>query len=82
MLDTDQLDELRQHLTKGVAVVVFKKTDGTIREMQCTLAEYLLPETKGTGRKPSKDVLVVFDLEKEEWRSFRIDSVIETFLLE
>lgn len=81
-METEALDKLRQHLTTGVAVVVFKKADGTIREMECTLADYLLPETKGTGRKPSKDVLVVFDLEKEEWRSFRTDSVIEVFLME
>jgi hypothetical protein len=82
MMNEQEIQQLKEHLAKKVAVVVFKKADGSIREMQCTLAEYLLPETKGTGRKSSKDVLVVFDLEKEEWRSFRTDSVIEVFLTE
>lgn len=75
-------NELLEAMRKGVVVVVFKKVDGTVREMQCTLAPYLLPESKGTGRTPNNDVMVVFDLEAEAWRSFRKDSIIETFILE
>lgn len=71
----DQIKLLREHLTKGTAVVTFKKANGEIRDMHCTLLESLLPETTGAERKPNKDVMVVFDLEKEAWRSFRFDTV-------
>lgn len=49
--------------------------------MECTLAEYLLPETKKTGRPSNPDVTVVFDLEKNDWRSFRNDLVLGIELL-
>ena len=79
MLNEQEIEKLKAELAKGLVVVFFKKADGTMREMQATLAPYLLPETAGTGRKTSKDVQVVFDLEIEQWRSFRYDSVVEVF---
>jgi hypothetical protein len=66
--------------------VVFTKKDGTDREMFCTLVEGRIPtdkqpktkETDGTTARPfSDDALRVFDTEKQEWRSFRWDSVKE-----
>lgn len=72
-------DSIVEGLYKGVAEVTFKKVDGTVRTMQCTLAEYLLPETKGgkSTAASNPDVLVVFDLEKEAWRSFKKSTVTE-----
>lgn len=55
--------------------IVFTKKDGTERTMKCTLQEKYLPETVGTGKTKSDEVLAVFDLEKEGWRSFRWDSI-------
>lgn len=59
--------------------VTFTKTDGTEREMRCTQAHDLIPidkEPKGTTRALSDEVVRVFDLDKQEWRSFRWDSII------
>jgi hypothetical protein len=59
--------------------VMFTKKDGTEREMLCTLAESKIPEDqkpKTEGGNFSDEAQRVFDLEKQEWRSFRWDSVI------
>jgi len=58
--------------------VFFVKKDGTERKMLCTLAESKIPKEKmpkNSGKSKSDDVLAVFDLEKDAWRSFRWDSV-------
>jgi len=58
--------------------VTFTKSDGTEREMLCTLREDLIQSTeKKTERtkKENADVMSVWDLEKSGWRSFRLDSV-------
>ena len=60
--------------------LTFVKKDDTIREMKCTLIESSLPilETKTDRvRKENDDVISVFDLEKNEWRSCRYDSIRE-----
>lgn len=65
---------LREHTVD----LTFRKKDDTMREMKCTLIESMLPVIeKKTDRirKENKDVLSVFDLEKNEWRSFRYDSI-------
>lgn len=59
--------------------ITFTKTDGTKREMRCTQAHDLIPGDKvpkGTTRALSDEVARVFDLDKQEWRSFRWDSII------
>ena len=65
----------------GEVNVTFTKSDGTIREMRCTLEESVLPKVEvkegASTKKRSDDALAVFDLEKKEWRSFRFDSVKE-----
>jgi hypothetical protein len=58
--------------------LTFRKKDDTIREMKCTLIESMLPvieKKTDRVRKVNNDVLSVFDLEKNEWRSFRYDSI-------
>jgi len=60
--------------------LTFRKTDGTLRNMKCTLLPKFLPEAIVSDKpksKVSEDTLAVFDLEKNEWRSFRYDSVTE-----
>ena len=60
--------------------VVFEKKDGTERTMICTRSTYLIPEAhhpKGTSTKEQNyEVMPVYDLEKQAWRSFRLDSVV------
>lgn len=58
--------------------MIFTKTDGTEREMRCTLREDVIQSTeKKTERvkKENLEVMSVWDLDKNAWRSFRLDSV-------
>lgn len=69
---------LTEHLVYGEVKVTFEKKDGTMREMRCTLKdvpEYERKTESETPRKKNDEVLSVFDLDKNEWRSFRIDSI-------
>jgi hypothetical protein len=66
--------------------VTFKKVDGEIRTMPCTLNEALLPvvaqitPTADTPlprvKKFNPAVMSVFCTDKQEWRSFRIENLI------
>lgn len=74
-------DYLKEILHLGQVNVTFIKKDGTERKMQCTLRSDLLPtqtdlEEAVQKKTPNPDVLAVWDLEAEGWRSFRYDSVI------
>jgi hypothetical protein len=55
--------------------VTFVKADGTERTMPCTLQESQLPKSAATEsqRKQNTDICVVFDPERQVWRSFRWD---------
>lgn len=76
-------EEIKSILSKNVATVSFTKSDGTSRDMLCTLREDVLPPMFENGteqmekktRKQNVDVLPVWDVEKKAWRSFRIDAV-------
>jgi hypothetical protein len=65
-------------LKDGPVTISFLKKDGTERKMTCTLSESKIPEEKmpkNTGKAKSDESQPVFDLEKQEWRSFRWDSM-------
>jgi len=71
-------DSIEEALKANVAEVRFTKSDGTERIMKCTLREDLVTVyQKKTDRVKEKnlDIVPVFDVEKNEWRSFRVDSV-------
>lgn len=73
-------DWLSGHLRMGEVNVTFLKKDGTRRQMRCTLEESQVKfHEKKTDRvkEVSEEVCPVFDLDKQEWRSFRYDSVKE-----
>jgi hypothetical protein len=62
--------------------VTFTKKDGTERVMKCTLKSDALPVVEAKplqeGKQPRKEStssIRVFDLEKQEWRSCRYDSI-------
>lgn len=76
----DNQQSLRKCLKHETLLVSFTKKDGTERTMRCTLAESAIP----TKDQPAKETstrsvpttsLAVFDLDKQEWRSFRWDSI-------
>jgi hypothetical protein len=76
-----QNDYLKQALLDDVVFVLFVKKDGTERRMTCTLKPDLLPaqtdlEEAVQKKTSNPDVLAVWDLENQGWRSFRYDSVI------
>ena len=67
-------------LRTDIVNLTFLKKDDTIRKMKCTLIEASLPileKKTDRVRKENDDVLSVFDLEKNEWRSCRYDSIRE-----
>jgi hypothetical protein len=68
-------DWIKSVLTTGQVQVTFDKADGTERTMPCTLKESLLPKTQSSSsrRKYNEDICVVFDPERQVWRSFRWD---------
>lgn len=78
-LQDNQYPTLYMALHNGTVRLSFKKKDGETREMLCTLKSELLPvkEDDSKEQKRNPDVLAVWDLEKEGWRSFRYDSLIE-----
>lgn len=76
---------LHDDSTKDLCVV-FTKKDGTDREMFCTLSESRIPAEKQPKSQASDSTTTgqgndsavrVFDIQKQEWRSFRWDSVKE-----
>jgi len=80
MIDMIDKITLKEHLTKCAAKVVFRKTDGTMREMYCTLMEDYIPKqseptVRHVPRAENDEVLAVWDLDNLGWRSFRLDSI-------
>ena len=79
-------DEMKSQLQTGNYEVHFIKADGSIRIMRCTLQETYLPPQPALiteegsevqkHRMVSQDVLPVWALDQNGWRSFRLDSVI------
>lgn len=77
--DADVKRELLTKLRAGEVTVVFTKKDGTKRTMRCTLKMDLIPEEdhpSGEGAPGPENVLKVYDLNKDGWRSFIVDTII------
>lgn len=76
------LNSLTEQLHNGILEITFDKVDGTRRVMQCTLdQDYIkthseIKEQTENTRTPKEGVLVVFDTEKNAWRSMRVESII------
>ena len=68
-------DILIKNLQKKVMKITFTKVNGEERIMDCTLQEHMIPLTDVNNRKENEEVLPVFDINKGEWRSFRLDSI-------
>ena len=80
--------ELKEQLQNGVVTVVFEKKDGTERTMRATLSNLYVPQVEEPamlseydGNIPKKarqlndNVQSVWDIDSNDWRSFRLDSV-------
>ena len=75
-------DTLIKNLQKKAMRITFTKVNGEERVMDCTLQEHIIPQTEESNRKKNEEVLPVFDINKGEWRSFRLDSVTNIEILQ
>jgi hypothetical protein len=58
--------------------IVFTKKNGEERTMRCTTNVKVIPSGQHpTGKSSSNNTFVknVYDIDKQDWRSFRVDSV-------
>ena len=76
-------EEMMEQLIQRDCRVIFKKVNGEERDMICTLREDAIPEASKTDplsqkkvRSISEEVIPVWDVKAQGWRSFRVDSVI------
>jgi hypothetical protein len=82
---TDHLStqEVINENLSGVCTVYFtKKTTGTVRRLQCTLNENLVPNSQSAIRSNffsagRGDLVGVWDINIQAWRSFYMSSVIK-----
>lgn len=65
---------IQENINNNIMVVEFTTAGGEYRKMFCSLMPAMLPETK-TSRKAPDSVAVVFDIQKNDWRSFCWDRV-------
>ena len=84
-------DWIKGLLQVSTITVQFTKADGTVRDMQCTLNHSQIPETtakpvpvdgivresKTPRKEPDPHSIRVFDVDKQEWRSFRFDRLLK-----
>lgn len=66
-------------LRRNEVTITFTKKDGTERVMKCTLKEdVIVPHEKTTDRVkvPKEDILPVWDLEANAWRSVTIPNIL------
>jgi hypothetical protein len=82
--------ELVESLKQGEVVVTFKKKDGSERVMKCTKSFNIIPEDKQpktetnveakldeNGNPIISDLITVWDIESNGWRSFDYKSLIK-----
>jgi hypothetical protein len=73
-------EEILELLQQHDCEVTFRKVDGELRVMPCTLRPAALPTkpvTESTKTKaPTPGVISVWSLDRKEWRSFRTNNVI------
>lgn len=73
--------EIKKLLRQGVVEFTFTKADGSVRSMNGTTKADLLPvldedSTSKTHSVEPDHLVRVFDVDIQDWRSFRIDSLL------
>ena len=75
------INEIKHILGRGdILIVEFTKKNGEKRKMKCTTNLDRIPESEHPQEGSNftyntEETLRVYDIEKEGWRSFRVDSV-------
>lgn len=73
---------MKEMLQTSQCRVIFTKVNGEERNMVCTLKEGIIPKaskdpiTQKKVRDISEEVLAVWDVKAEGWRSFRVANVV------
>ena len=85
--DTFQLmtlvDELKGRMREEVSHFSFRKKDGTVRQAYGTRASEVIVRHVGALMPPEKQrqgtgsAFPYFDIERQAWRSFRVDNLID-----
>ena len=80
-----QRNDLLKDLRTSVIDVHFTKTTGELRVMRCTLVPQFLPENyrksfeeqneEQNFHQQNPNVIAAWDMDKNAWRSFRVESV-------
>lgn len=71
-----------EQLRSSECRVIFKKADGSERDMKCTLQKDMMPEwsldenSNKENKMYNEQAIRVIDTKIQEWRSFRLDSII------
>jgi hypothetical protein len=76
--DKKEKEWLKTLLRERIVEITFVKADGSDRVMKATLLEEKIPSEKlpkGNSKSQNDEVLPVFDVESDGWRSFRWDSI-------
>ena len=72
--------KLKTAMKLKIVKFYFQKVDGTIREAYGTLSAKFIPTVSGDdNRKKNDTVMVYFDSERQEWRSFKKANLISIF---
>ena len=73
-VNEDDQAVVKSALVDGVIEIEFLKADGSVRKMNATLNESVVPHVEENAeRKANPDTQVVWDTEVNSWRSFRWD---------
>jgi hypothetical protein len=75
-------DQLQQLLKTSTVRITFEKVNGEKRVMNCTLQTQFLPdqidiEEVISEKRINLETLAVWDLDKKDWRSFRLDKILD-----
>lgn len=80
--------EVLEMLRESICEVTFKKVDGELRVMPCTLKSDVLPEKPVLSeneivktRVKAPGVISVWSMDRKEWRSFRLANIVSVVKL-
>jgi hypothetical protein len=65
--------EIVDLLKDGACVITFEKADGSTRVMLGTLHDAYINVISAGSAIPRPELINVWDIEKDAWRSFRVD---------
>lgn len=71
-------EEILTVLKLKVVKIKFIKADNTVTEMECTLNDALIPVKENPSSiKENEFVIRCYSIDRQGWRSFRIDRLLE-----